>query len=246
MPLSYNKTKVYRNEHIVSNIYLMEVKCDARINPGQFYMLRGWGCEPILPRPISVYDYENGVISFLYMVCGVGTKHLKNLKEDDNIELLGPLGNGFPIEKLTGNIAIIAGGIGIAPMLHTIKNLNAKNVDVYCGFREKSYGIDKIKEIANNTYIYTETGEEGHKGYCTDNVDVKKYDAVITCGPEIMMKKVAELCNKENVDCYLSTEKHMACGIGACLVCSCKTKDGNKRACKDGPVFLGRDVIFDE
>lgn len=246
MPLSYSKNKVFSNDHIVDNIYLMKVKIDAKINPGQFYMLRGWGCEPILPRPISVNDYEDGTLSFLYMVCGTGTKHLKNLKENDPIELLGPLGNGFPIEKLTGKIAVVAGGIGIAPMLHTIKNLNAKNIDVYVGFRENSYGIEEIRGFSDNVFVYTDTGAEGKKGYCTDDFEARKYDVVITCGPEIMMRKVAELCNSENVDCYLSTEKHMACGIGACLVCSCKTKDGNKRACKDGPVFLSKDVIFDE
>lgn len=209
MPLSYTKSKIYENKHIVDNIYLMEIELDAKVEAGQFYMLRGWGCEPILPRPISIYNYENGIISFLYMVCGVGTEHFKNLKKDDKIELLGPLGNGFPLDRLTGNVAVVAGGIGIAPMLYTVREMNAENINVYCGFRNTSYGIDEISKIVNNVYISTETGCEGTKGYCIDNFDPKKYDAVITCGPEIMMKKVAQMCNEADVECYLSMENHI-------------------------------------
>ncbi|KMT23287.1 dihydroorotate dehydrogenase electron transfer subunit [Clostridium cylindrosporum] len=246
MPLSYTKSKVYSNEHVVDNVYLMEVEIDAKVKAGQFYMLRGWGCEPILPRPISIHDYKDGKISFLYIVCGVGTEHLKNLKKDDRIELLGPLGNGFPLDKLTGNVAVVAGGIGTAPMLHTMKEMDAKKIDLYCGFRDKSYGIDKMKEYADEVFIATESGDEGHKGYVIDLLDPKKYDVVITCGPEIMMKKVADMCNEADVECYVSMESHMACGVGACLVCTCKTKNGNKRACKEGPVFSSRDVIFGE
>lgn len=246
MPLSYTKTKVYSNKHIVDNVYLMEVELDVKVKAGQFYMLRGWGCEPILPRPISVHDYEKGKISFLYIVCGVGTEYLKNLETGDNIELLGPLGNGFPVDELTGKVAVVTGGIGIAPMIYTVNQMNAEKVDLYCGFRDKSYSIDKMAEKANEVFIATESGSEGHKGYSIDLLDPKKYDAVITCGPEIMMKKVAEMCNEADVDCYVSMENHMACGIGACLVCTCKTKDGYKRACKEGPVFSSRDVIFDE
>ncbi len=246
MPLSYTKSKVLSNKHVVDNIYLMEVELDANVKAGQFYMLRGWGIEPILPRPISINDYKKGVISFLYMVVGSGTEHLKNLKENDKIELLGPLGNGFPIEKLTGKVAVVAGGIGIAPFLHTAKQLNAEKIDVYCGFRDNIYGIDELKTIVSEVIVATDSGKEGHKGLVIDLFDPKKYDAVLTCGPEIMMKKVAKMCEKANVDCYVSMENHMACGIGACLVCTCKTKNGNKRACKEGPVFLSRDVIFDE
>lgn len=246
MPLSYSKSKIYSNEHVVDNIYLMKVKIDVNVKAGQFYMLRGWGCEPILPRPISINDYEGGIISFLYIVCGTGTGHLKNLKKDDAIELLGPLGNGFPVDKLTGKIAVVTGGIGIAPMIYTVKEMNAEKIDLYCGFREKSYSVDEMAKKADEVFIATESGNEGHKGYVIDLLDPKKYDAVITCGPEIMMEKVATMCNEADVDCYVSMENHMACGIGACLVCTCKTKGGNKRACKEGPVFSSRDVIFGE
>ncbi|MEG0371597.1 MAG: dihydroorotate dehydrogenase electron transfer subunit [Clostridium sp.] len=246
MPLSYTKSKIHSNKHIVDNIYLMEVECIADVLPGQFYMLRGWGCEPILPRPISINDYKDGKLSFIYMVCGVGTQYLKELNEGQKIELLGPLGNGFPMDRLKGRVAVVGGGIGIAPMLLTMKNMNAELIDVYAGFANNSYAIDEMKDIVSKINISTVTGNEGHKGFCTDEFDPKNYDVVISCGPEVMMKKVANMCNEVGTECYVSMENHMACGIGACLVCTCKTKNGNKRACKEGPVFSSKDVIFGE
>ncbi|MEG0004218.1 MAG: dihydroorotate dehydrogenase electron transfer subunit [Clostridium sp.] len=246
MPLSYNKSKVISNKHIVDNIYVMEVDIKADVKPGQFYMLRGWGCEPILPRPISINDYKDGVLSFLYMVVGSGTEYFKNLETGDKIELLGPLGNGFPMDRLKGKVAVVAGGIGIAPMVHTLKEMSAEKVDIYAGFANNSYGLEEMEDLASKVDIATVTGNEGHKGFCTDNFNPGDYDVVISCGPEAMMKKVASMCNDADVECYVSMENHMACGIGACLVCTCKTKNGNKRACKEGPVFSSKDVIFGE
>ena len=117
--------------------------------------------------------------------------------------------------------------------------------DFYCGFRNKSYLIDEIKRYVTNINISTETGSEGHKGYVTDLFNPENYDVVLCCGPEVMMNKVIKMCNDKKVTLYVSMEKHMACGIGACLVCTCKTIIGNKRTCKDGPVFLGSEVIID-
>ncbi|MEF9953479.1 MAG: dihydroorotate dehydrogenase electron transfer subunit [Clostridium sp.] len=246
MPLSYSKSKVISNKHIVDNIYVMEVDCKADVKPGQFYMLRGWGCEPILPRPISINDYKNGVLSFLYMVVGSGTEYFKNLEDGDKIELLGPLGNGFPMDRLKGKVAVVAGGIGIAPMVHTLKEINADKVDIYAGYANNSYGLEEMESLASKVEVSTVTGNEGHKGFCTDNFKPSDYDVVISCGPEAMMRKVASMCNEAGTECYVSMENHMACGIGACLVCTCKTTNGNKRACKEGPVFSSKDVIFGE
>ena len=137
---------------------------------------------------------------------------------------------------------MVFGGIGIAPLYEVVKNLQECEIDLYAGFREKSYSTEAFKEYVENIYIATESGEEGEKGYITDILEVNKYDMVLCCGPEVMMKKVVKMCKEKKVPIYISMEKHMACGVGACLGCTCKTKDGNKRTCKEGPVFLGDEL----
>ena len=138
---------------------------------------------------------------------------------------------------------MVSGGIGTAPMLEVAKKLkennNAYKLDLYAGFRDEIYLIDEIKNYVDGAYISTNSGKYGHKGFITEILNVEEYDTVLCCGPEIMMKKVIDICKEKNVKIYVSMEKHMACGVGACLVCTCKTKDGNKRTCKDGPVFDG-------
>jgi dihydroorotate dehydrogenase electron transfer subunit len=240
----YSKYKVIKNTKVIGSIYKLIVEGDFALRAGQFFMLRAWTSEPILSRPISVCDIEDKGIVFLYEIRGEGTKILGELEKDDEIELLGPLGNGFDTEKITGKVAIVAGGIGIAPMLLTAKNIIADRLDLYVGFRENSFILDEFKGHVDNIYLATDNGAEGHKGFITDIFNPVNYDGVLICGPEIMMKKVAEMCNIASVTSYVSMESHMACGIGACLVCTCKTSSGMKRTCKDGPIFLGKEVIF--
>ena len=143
-------------------------------------------------------------------------------------------------------MAIVAGGIGIAPMNYLIKQIKNCEIDLYAGFRDVNYSLDELGKYVKSVYIATESGNKGHKGYITEILQVENYDLVLCCGPEIMMKKVVDMCSEKNINVYVSMEKRMACGIGACLVCTCKTKEGNKRSCKDGPVFNGRDLIFND
>jgi len=147
------------------------------------------------------------------------------------------------LEEDYGKVALVSGGIGTAPMLELSKKLREKKkdikMDLYAGFRDDIYLIDEINEFVDKSFVSTNTGKYGHKGFVTEILDVDKYDTVLCCGPEVMMKKVIEICKEKQVKVYVSMEKHMACGVGACLVCTCKTKDGNKRTCKDGPVFDG-------
>jgi dihydroorotate dehydrogenase electron transfer subunit len=240
----YLKNRVIENIIINENINRLVVEGNFTVRPGQFFMLRAWAMEPILSRPISVCDINERGITFLYEIRGEGTRILGSLKEDDKIELLGPLGNGFDIDRIKGRIAIVAGGIGIAPMLLCAKTIKADKLDLYVGFKEKSYILDEFKGIVDDIYIATDYGTEGHKGFVTDIFSPENYDCILTCGPEIMMKKVAAKCNEVGANVYVSMESHMACGVGACLVCTCKTSGGMKRTCKDGPVFPGKDVIF--
>ena len=243
--MKYTKAKILSNTEISDGIYKMVVEDYSEAKAGQFYMLKHQGVT-LLPRPISVSEKGETTVTFLYAIVGKGTKEFANLKEGERIELTGPLGNGFDVDKKYGRVALVSGGIGIAPMLELAKKLRKNNksinMDIYAGFRDDIYLIDELSEYVNEVYLSTNTGKHGHKGFVTDLLEVEKYDVVLCCGPEIMMKKVVEMCKEKRVQVYISMEKHMACGVGACLVCTCKTKDGNKRTCKDGPVFDGNYV----
>ncbi|SHK11229.1 dihydroorotate dehydrogenase electron transfer subunit [Tepidibacter formicigenes] len=227
--------KVISNEYLGENMYILKVSGIFKGKMGQFYMLRAWENYPLLSRPISIHDIGEDYISFLYKVVGKGTKILSELKPYDDIKLEGPYGNGF--EEVKGKIALVGGGMGIAPLYLAAKTL--KNVDVYMGFREKAVLEDKFKKYSNEVNITVGRN-------ITDILDVNKYDYILTCGPEIMMKKIVDMAKGTNTKVYVSIENKMACGVGACLVCTCKTKQGNKKTCKDGPVFLGEEVLFDE
>jgi len=238
--------KTYENVEISEGVYMLSIKGKFNVKPGQFFMIKLGDLEPLLPRPISVYDVTDEKISFLYGVVGKGTKLLSKLKENDEVQIMGPLGNGFDVEKIKGKIAVVSGGIGIAPLIYLIKKLTGCKIDLYSGFRTVDYSVDTVEGYVNKVSLSTESGLKGHKGYVTDLINPQNYTMVICCGPEIMMKKVVNLCNDVKVPVYVSMETHMACGIGACLVCTCKTVGGNKRTCKDGPVFLGKDLIFND
>jgi dihydroorotate dehydrogenase electron transfer subunit len=239
---NYKLSEVKENLEICTGIYKLVVKGDFKGKPGQFFMLRCWGEEPILWRPISIHSVNEDSIEFLYQVVGKGTELLTRLRERDEIQLIGPLGNGFNIENIKGKIAVVTGGIGIAPMQYVISSLSECEVDFYGGFRNDVYCVDELKPLVNKINITTEDGSSGHKGYVTEILNTEKYDMVLCCGPEVMMKKVLKMCKDTNTKVFISEEKKMACGVGACLVCTCKTIHGHKRTCKDGPVFSGEEL----
>lgn len=242
MKQEYVVSKVKENIQVAEDIYIITIHGTYNAEPGQFYMLRAWEEEPVLSRPVSVYYVNKDSIAFLYQVKGRGTELLKGLKAGEDIRLLGPCGKGFNTERLKGKVAIIGGGIGIAPMLYTAASLKNCQVDVYAGFRSKPYLMDEFRKAADNVYVATEDGSEGYKGHVTEIFNPWEYTSVLCCGPQIMMEKIAEMCKSCATPVWVSMEKHMACGIGACLVCNCSTKQGIKRTCKDGPVFSGREV----
>lgn len=238
------KTPVIENKQISNNIYRISAVFKSEIKPGQFFMLKTLDNSFLLPRPISVNDVNGNIVSFLYRIEGQGTKKISSLCANDEIQLFGPLGNGFDTEELKGKIAVIGGGIGIAPLLYLSKKLG-KRADVYLGYKdlENMYIVEEFKSFVDKTLIVTEDGSFGEKGFVTDYVLYDKYDAVVTCGPEIMMNKIVNNCRINNIKCYISLERRMACGMGACLGCTVETKDGNKRACKDGPVFNSEELV---
>ncbi|MDR1774147.1 MAG: dihydroorotate dehydrogenase electron transfer subunit [Clostridioides sp.] len=228
--------KIIENKFLGDDMYLMKVAGDFKGKMGQFYMLRAWDTYPTLSRPISIFDIDSEGITFLYKVFGEGTKIFSKLKINDEISLEGPYGNGFT--EVEGKIALVGGGIGIAPLYLVAKKL--KNCDIYLGFANKVILEDEYREVCDN--LYTTTGNT----FITDILDVTKYDYILTCGPTPMMKKLVSMVENTETKIQVSLENHMACGVGACLVCTCKTTNGNKKTCKDGPVFWGEDVIFND
>lgn len=244
--MKYTKTKVIENIEISEGIFALKVKEENKPKAGQFYMLKLDGAT-LLPRPISLCSWEDGVATFVYAVVGAGTMEYSKLKEEDSITINGPLGNGFNLQDL-GKVALVSGGIGTAPFLQVAKEIRSNypenKLDLYAGFRDETYLIEELQEYCNEVHVATNSGKYGQKGFVTEIIDMSKYDTILCCGPEIMMKKVVEMAKENNKKIFVSLEKHMACGVGACLVCTCKTKEGNKRTCKDGPVFDGYFVEF--
>lgn len=238
----YALAKVKENTEISKGIYKLVIDGIFKGSPGQFYMLRAWDEEPLLWRPISIHNISKESIEFIYQVVGRGTELLKELKGNSEIKLIGPLGNGFNLKEVKGRVAIVTGGIGIAPMHYVAKELKNCEVDFYCGFREELYCVEELKSLVKNISITTENGAFGHKGFVTEIFKPKDYDLVLCCGPEVMMKNVVKMCREASVRVFISEEKKMACGVGACLVCTCKTVHGHKRTCKDGPVFSGEEL----
>lgn len=233
--------RVKENVEINKETYLLTVKYPGICKMGQFFMLRCWEFEPLLSRPISIFDCHNGDLKFLYQVIGRGTKELSKLRTGDEIALQGPFGNGFPYFK-DEKINLVGGGMGIAPLFYAARELYQINpnreVNIYLGFREESPLIDTF--IASYPKVTVDIG-----GFITDKIIYEKNTIIYSCGPEAMMKKVYEDGKKKDVIVYQSIERRMACGVGACLGCNIRTTEGNKRVCKDGPVFLGDEIIYE-
>lgn len=232
--------KVIKNQRISNDIYLLTVEGTYDVEMGQFFMLRAWENDPLLSRPISIFDCNQNEIKFLYQVVGKGTKILSQLRENDSIELQGPYGNGFPfVDK---EICLIGGGIGIAPLYLAAKQLKDKNKNIkitaYLGYREEAIMLEEFSKIVDEMNFKI-------GGKVTDDIDFKKHHTIFVCGPMSMMEEVYKKTKGQESLVYISMEKRMACGVGACLGCTCKTKKGNKRSCKDGPVFRGEDIFYE-
>ena len=220
--------------------------------PGQFFMLRSEKSQQLLARPISVFHAEKtnfGVqISFLILLKGKGTAELCSLEVDDKVQILGPLGNIFPKPKNEGGkVLICGGGIGVAPVAGFAESLKDNSYDFIASFKSGSYGLDYIKP--ENLTITTDDGSVGLKGMITAAIDVEKikkagYSEVFACGPAPMLNYIKTVSEEAGIQCWLSMEARMACGVGVCLGCVIPTAKGNLRCCKDGPVFDSKILSF--
>jgi len=228
---------IRRNERVGEDIFLLELEGKFQGRPGQFFMIKVNDHYPLLPRPISIHEITEDSIKFLFKASGEGTNILSRKCQGDTIHLRGPYGNGFPPVK--GKIALVGGGIGAAPLYETGKRLlqqpEITTVDLFLGFTNKRVLGDKWEKVSSS--FFYDIG-----GAVTNLVPVSNYDVIFTCGPDIMMKKMTAKGKENGVSVYVSIESRMACGIGACLACTCHTKNGNKKVCKEGPVFLGEEI----
>ena len=247
---------ITKQDRLTEDIYDMRIKAPqiaGEAVPGQFLSLYSKDGSKMLPRPISLcgIDREKGELRLVYRIAGAGTKEFSCLKEGDTIDVLGPLGNGFPLEAIRGKrVLMMGGGIGVPPMLQTAKEADA-DVTIISGYRSADLFLKEELEAAGRLFITTEDGSAGIKGNVMDAVRENKMepDVILACGPTPMLRAVKAYAEERNITCYISLEEKMACGIGACLACVCQSKevDGhshvhNKRICKDGPVFLSTEV----
>lgn len=218
---------------------------------GQFYMLRSSKSQNLLARPVSVFHVEKtsqgGVVTFLILLKGKGTKELCALEGGQLVQALGPLGNTFPKPENGKKVCIIGGGIGVAPVAGFAETLPEKSYDFYASFKSGSYGLENIK--ACELVITTDDGSVGVHGMLPSAVDAsrlkeKGYAAVYACGPAPMLNYVKQISEEAGIQCWLSMESRMACGVGVCLGCVIPTSQGNLRCCKDGPVFDSKILSF--
>ena len=250
---------VVSQESLAQGIYSMwlqtgKIASDAK--PGQFVSLYTNDGTKLLPRPISLceIDKEKGRLHLVYRVtgAGTGTEEFSRLQPGDTIAVIGPLGNGFPVEKAEGkSVFLMGGGIGVPPILELAKQMKCEKKQIVVGYRDAQTFLKEEFEAAGTLYISTEDGSVGTKGNVMDAIREQNLhaDMIYACGPTPMLRAIKQYAQENGIECYISLEERMACGIGACLACVCKSKEkdahsnvNNKRICKDGPVFLSTEV----
>ena len=224
---------------------------------GQFFLIKPERSGVFLGRPICAAGWKENnsstsanasaswILRFLITRRGKGSTELTEIKTGDKAFLTGPLGNFWPCDSAPeGKFALVGGGVGIAPLLSLAHNLTGKPFDFYAGFGTGSFGLENIE--AEKLTIATEDGSQGIKGRILDFFSPVGYSAVFACGPDSMIKALAEVSKKNNVTCYVSTGKLMACGVGACRGCKIQTVRGSLCCCSDGPIFDTRELCFDD
>ncbi len=249
---------VISQEMLADGIFSMWLRTEAAKTavPGQFISMYTNDGTKLLPRPISICEIDKKIsaLRVVYRVTGenTGTKQFSEAKAGDTIPVIGPLGNGFPLEKAEGKKAfLMGGGIGVPPILELSKQLQNCEKQILMGYRDANTFLSEQFEENGKVYISTEDGSVGTKGNVMDAIRENGLtaDIIYACGPTPMLRAIKNFAESNGIECYISLEERMACGIGACLACVCKSKEkdhhtnvNNKRICKDGPVFLSTEV----
>ena len=237
--------KITDNKKIAEKTYFMSLEGDtsAITKPGQFINIKLDGF--FLRRPISVCDCESGKLSIIYKVVGNGTKEMSELPVGAELDILSGLGNGYDTSKSGDCPVLIGGGVGVPPMYLLCKKLvsEGKKATVILGFNSEKevFGVDEFKATGAEVYVTTADGSVGTKGFVTDVLKNLDYTYFYTCGPMPMFKAIESIAKTSG---QYSFEERMGCGFGACMGCTCKTKYGNKRICKDGPVLEREEIVW--
>lgn len=247
---------ILSQEEIAHQIFSMWIESGniaSSAVPGQFISVYSNDSGRMLPRPISICetDKTRNAVRIVYRIAGRGTEEFSKYGKGDRIDILGPLGNGFPLErcKKGRKVFLIGGGIGIPPMVQLAKEIEGEALTV-AGYRSEQF---LTEELSGNSalYVATEDGSAGTKGTVLDCIRENKLtaDVICACGPTPMLRAVKEFAKQQGIECWISMEERMACGVGACLACVCRSKEvdhhsmvHNKRICKEGPVFNAEDV----
>ncbi|NLD49982.1 MAG: dihydroorotate dehydrogenase electron transfer subunit [Clostridiaceae bacterium] len=254
--------RVRNVEKIAKSIYRMTIESEyisQNALPGMFVNVKcSEGINALLRRPISIcsVDRDKSTFDIIFQIKGIGTEYLSQTKPGSQVDLIGPLGKPFDISDEYKSIAVVGGGIGIFPLLFLLREKKNAEKAAFLGFRSIDYVVvtEEFKAASNSLFISTDDGSFADKGIVTisleNELEKKKYDIIYTCGPMPMIRKVVQIAKDKGIKCQVSLEQRMGCGIGACLVCACKTgTDENwkySHVCKDGPVFWSNEVIFDE
>lgn len=236
--------EIVSNEKIAESTYKMVLSGDTRYitNEGQFVNIALDGL--YLRRPISVHDWNENTLVIIYKVVGRGTEQMAEMKKGEKLDILTGLGNGYTVTEHK-NVAVIGGGVGVPPLYALAKKLKkeGKNVTAILGFNsaDQVFCKEDFEKVCDNVVVTTADGSMGVKGFVTTPLADMNIEYFYACGPEPMLKALYQATDKPG---QYSFEARMACGFGACMGCSCKTKYGTKRICKDGPVLNKEEIVW--
>ena len=239
------KFTVASNRPLAQNIFEMRLAGNGGSikSPGQFVSLKL--PEKYLRRPISVCDADTESITLIYKVLGRGTEEMTRFPQGMELDVLTGLGNGFDVSKSGDRPLLIGGGVGLPPMYMLAKRLISAEkrpvVIIGANTRSEVFYENEFRELGVQTVITTADGSRGIRGLVTDAMDGIDFDSIFACGPEPMLKAVYE---RSDAPAQLSFEERMGCGFGACMGCSCMTKYGAKRICRDGPVLHREEIVW--
>ena len=219
---------------------------------GQFVNVYPESKSTLLPRPISISEIGEKTITLVYGVVGEGTREFSKLITGDRIRISTALGNGYSVQEAKVSV-LVGGGIGVPPLVELAKNIKGEKIAVL-GFREDPMLVEELEALGTTVYVATDSGKVGFKGNVIELIEAEgiKGDYFYACGPKVMLRALSNYCESKNVPVQVSMEERMGCGYGACVGCVCKTKTNtekgfeHKKVCKDGPVFLGSEVKWDE
>ncbi len=241
--------------NLTRQIYRLELEGSFTTSPvpGQFIHIKV-DDRLFLRRPLSIAGYKNNILTLIFQVVGEGTKMLSNKKKGEVLNVIGPVGKGFPINKNWKNILAVGGGTGIAPLIFLIDYLSHSRTTFLYGARSRQYIAFTALPKGVNYIFATDDGSYGYKGLISKTTSDflrknEKPDVIYGGGPYELLKKIGELSEKHNIPAFVSMENRMACGMGLCYGCVTKIKSGSvweyKRVCKDGPVFSTKEIIWE-